>query len=217
VLADPPRYANGTARLAFEIVGFRAVSGAEIEEATALFRRRAAISRADRPYSSREEFAIGIYQLELRDAQRKAFARRKSAIPTLRNPLDASRHERDDVGGEGDGFGVIVGGEIALEEWDGFKIKDYPMRRRADQDLCARILAKSPGRKRGRPPIGAQAMSDKERKQRQRQLREQLRLLKEGLDENCRAGNLDDSGRDRGQLDRGGSRPEPVIAQAPRD
>src|SRR5262249_8364745 len=158
-------------------------SRAEIEEATALFRRRTAISRADWPCSSREEFAIGVYQLELRDATRKAFARRnarfprvpaeydrdtalgKAAIPTLRNPLGgvASGHEQEgyDVGG---GVGVIVDVKLAREEWDGFNVEDYSMPTfgPADQDLCARILAKLPDKKRGRPPIGGQAMSDKE-------------------------------------------------------
>src|SRR5262249_18048237 len=37
-----------------------------------------------------------------------------------------------------------------------------------DRELLARILAKSPGRKRGRPPIGDSAMTDAERKRRER-------------------------------------------------
>ena len=76
-------------RLAFEVAGSRPVSQAEIEEAAELFRRRNAIHKVEEPYSSVEEFALGIRVMEMADARRKALKR------TLRRMV-AEAHNPDE-------------------------------------------------------------------------------------------------------------------------
>ena len=143
----------------------------------------------------RYEGKAAYFWSELEDAKRKAYSRRRARFPYVPTEYDrdtavgetaiptpwdelggaSSWHEQEgfDLGqDDGDGFGVIVQGaiEIAREEWERFVVTGHPMPTivPADQKLCARILAKSPGRKRGRPPINGKAMTDAERKQRQR-------------------------------------------------
>jgi hypothetical protein len=136
------------------------------------------------------------FRAALAEAERKAYARRRARFPYVPEKYDrdtvkgraaiptpwdelggqASWHEADgfELGGDygGDPGGVIVQGapSIAREEWDGMEVEEYdmPYVSAADQALLARILAKSPGRKRGRPPVNGKAMTDAERQRRHR-------------------------------------------------
>src|SRR5262249_34650095 len=120
------------------------------------------------------EYASGVYALELAANKDKAYTRRMTRMPYVPAEYDADTsagkaalrppaaqracaHEGANLGGrdDGAGFGVIVQGavEIAREEWRGFQVEDHdmPYISRADRELLERILAKSPGRSRGRP------------------------------------------------------------------
>jgi hypothetical protein len=181
------------ARERFEDAGWRPVSDAEIAEATELFQRIRAARRAgsDLPYHSKAEFASGIYALEMADAYRKCHTRRVeygapgvSAEDKTRKNSDGAwvkaEVEKDCDGGWAKAYGPIrqeqfVG--IAHDEWDGFHIENPPPAAEIsteDRKLCARILAKSPGRKVGRPPDGERKMTDAERQQKRRA---KLRLI----------------------------------------
>jgi len=121
----------------------------------------------------RRDFAAQIYRLELADSKRKARGRRAERMPFVRQAYDADTaageaaiptpwellsayaepvHD-DDV----DTVGCITGLEVNLEfeEMNGFQIFENPMAYLVspeDRTLLDRILSKSPGRPRGRPP-----------------------------------------------------------------
>ena len=148
-ILPPPGSPPFKYRPAFMVAGWRPVSQAEEAEAS----RRSAIHRVDWEYPSpREplalgEFASGVHQLEMRDACR--WCR--------------------------DGRGIWVQGAqpISAEEWGphGYSVSSLPdglMLTREDRELLARILKKSPGRNRGRPPIGERAMTEAKRQRRSR-------------------------------------------------
>jgi hypothetical protein len=147
-------------RLPFLIAGSRPVSKAEIAEATRLFQRRKATARARKEpepnlenltYSEPRnraghyaewppKYATGICALEMRDAC--ALIRDGRGVWVQRRPED---------------------------EWtgaDGYSIEqlsDALTLSREDRELLTRILAKSPGRNRGRQPMGDSAMTTAER------------------------------------------------------
>jgi len=140
-------------RLAFMVAGSRPVSAAEENEARELFRRRNASRLRSQKigsfwfceHSSVEEYASGVCALEMRDPK---LVKRNGVWTQMRRP-------------------------IAGEEWAsrGYTVNSLPdglMLSREERELLARILAKSPGRNRGRPPIGERAMTAAERKQRSR-------------------------------------------------
>ena len=140
-------------RLAFMVAGSRPVSAAEENEARELFRRRNASRLRSQKigsfwfceHSSVEEYASGVCALEMRDPK---LVKRNGVWTQMRRP-------------------------IAGEEWAsrGYTVNSLPdglMLSREERELLARILAKSPGRNRGRPPIGESAMTAAERKRRSR-------------------------------------------------
>jgi hypothetical protein len=165
-------------------------------QAAALALTRADFERARLDYLAwlKERYGgkAAYFWSELADAKRKAYSRRTARFPhvpaeydrdTMRgeaaipSPLIIGSWDEQngfDLGDDNDtkGFGVIAQPTtgIAREEWDGFEVSHHPMPTivPADQRLCARILDKSPGRNRGRPPINLRAMTDAERKRRQR-------------------------------------------------
>ena len=146
-------------RLAFMVAGWRPVSQAEEVEARELFRRRNTVHRVNKEpepdldnlrYSpprqglALEDYASSVCWLEARSG----LVKRNGVWTQMRRP-------------------------IAGEEWDsrGYTVNSLPdglMLSREERELLARILAKSPGRNRGRPPIGERAMTAAERKQRSR-------------------------------------------------
>jgi hypothetical protein len=156
-LIPPPGSPPFAYRPAFEIAGKRPVSAAEDTEARLHSLRRAARHRADvrhprpqreargiySPMLSSEQYACGVFALETADARTKAFTRAIWLTPDAANAYGAWRqgappftHEEWERGGERC-FGVET-------------MPDTPST--ADREMMARILAKSPGRKRGRPP-----------------------------------------------------------------
>lgn len=167
-------------RRAFEAAGWRPVSRAEAEEARLLCLRRAVLQKADTPYRTSEEFAVGVYQLELHDARRKSFSRCVTSMPVAENTW--ARHLTDSrtVTGDSDnGVAASLGPwrpgapAISAEEWEsrGHGIEAIPnslLVSREARELLGRILEKSPGRKRGRPRKGGKAMSSTERSRRHR-------------------------------------------------
>jgi hypothetical protein len=146
-------------RLAFMVAGWRPVSKAEKVEARELFRRRNTVHRVNKEpepdldnlrYSpprqglALEDYASGVCWLEARSGLVK-------------------RH----------GVWTQMGRPIAGEEWAsrGYTVSSLPdglMLSREERELLARILAKSPGRKRGRPLIGEQPLNALQRKRRER-------------------------------------------------
>jgi hypothetical protein len=175
------------ARERFEAAGWRPVSDAEIAEAKELFRRIRAARRAgaDLPYRSKAEFAAGIYALEMRDAYQKCHTRRveygaagvlSKEDKTRKNSDGAwvkTAKEKDRDTGWARAYGPTRQETqfIAHDEWGGFHIENpHPSVDISTEDrkLCARILAKSPGRPVGRPPEGERAMTDAERQQKRR-------------------------------------------------
>jgi hypothetical protein len=121
-----------------------------------------------------EEYACGICLLERMDAREKAFTRSRSGMPIAgacaRRLVGSPVAPAGDDNGSTPGYGPWQQGArpIALDEWKahGFSVKTIPeglIIEREDRDLCARILAKSPGRSRGRPPIGDKATTGAER------------------------------------------------------
>ena len=194
-------------RPAFEVMGRRPVSMEEVEEARKLFWRRTAIHRGDRPTSPdygapdsysggsflpprpqqkrrpprTEEFACGIYALEMREARQKAFTRSQSGIPTADDAY--ARHlagspvvPAGEDNGSTPGYGLWQQGALPIcrDEWDarGHDVETVPKRlilSPEDRGLAARVLAKSPGRNRGRPPSnGLWSMTNTERSRRHR-------------------------------------------------
>jgi hypothetical protein len=166
---------------AFDLATWRPETPAEQEEGREIYRRWA-LWRADRPYSSRAEYACGIYQLELQDAKRMACARRST--------------------------GVLVRANFISDWEDGFGIKRYTMLQISAEDraLLGHILAQS--RKRGRPPVGDVPMTEAER---QRRRREKLKLFAgvepEENHADPRAGDRVERERGAGTVDRGRARP----------
>jgi hypothetical protein len=169
----------------FLIAGWRPVSQAEEDEARELFRQRDAMRRVDREYRSPQEFASGIYGLEIRDAREKAFSRR-----VYRAPIADDAYARGYMAALGpkaqtdNGLAAAIGPwrqgapPISHDEWDGrgYSVSSLPdglMLAREDRELLARILEQSPGRARGRPPVLAErgAMTTAERKRRSRALK----------------------------------------------
>ena len=146
-------------RLAFMVAGWRPVSQAEEVEARELFRRRNTVHRVNKEpepdldnlrYSpprqglALEDYASGVYGLEARSG----LVKRHGVWTQMRRP-------------------------IAGEEWEsrGYTVNSLPdglMLSREERELLARILAKSPGRKRGRPLIGEQPLNALQRKRRER-------------------------------------------------
>jgi hypothetical protein len=145
-------------RPAFRIAGRRPVSQAEIDEALELFRRRNAIHLVDEPYSSAEEFACGIYRLEMREARDKAFTRGERNGPRGIWAATKGAEEHDGTDGPGYLAPLRQGPQpISRDEWRarGYSVSGLPdglMLSREDRELLARVLAKSPGKSRGRPP-----------------------------------------------------------------
>jgi hypothetical protein len=151
-------------RPAFRIAGRRPVSQAEIDEARQLFRHRNAIHRADEPYSSVEEYACGVYRLEMREAREKAFARSCWTAPVAKDAY--ARTYMDGLGpkADSDNGAAALGAwqqgpqPISHDEWRarGYSVSsllDALTLSREDRELLARVLAKSPGKSRGRPPM----------------------------------------------------------------
>jgi hypothetical protein len=135
-------------RPAFQIAGWRPVSEQEQEEARGLFLRRNAPRR------------LGLHKIgsfwfcrhhNLSGEPRQGYAEGIYASEMA----DARALIRD-----------------GRSEWaQVYRVEQLPdglMLAREDQELLARILAKSPGKNRGRPPIGELAMTDAERKRRSR-------------------------------------------------
>jgi hypothetical protein len=149
-------------RLAFEVAGRRQVSRAENDEARRLFLQRAALRKFnvphDVPHDSRAEFAMGVSQLERLEAGRRAFNR--AVVPA--SPADGAAA----IGPWQQGAGAI-----SAEELSSYSVEALPdelIVSPETRSLLARILAKSPGRKRGRPPDGRRAMTDAERARKRR-------------------------------------------------
>jgi hypothetical protein len=166
-------------RPAFERAGERPVSRAEVEEAKELFFRRAAIRKANAgglegiPYDGVSEYACGVFALEMRDAKRKAFSR--STTSSLGKAAMGKGEEGDGTdNGAAPRFGPWRAGPlpIAYTEWRqmGFTVKRHPLSGITfeKRKMLERILAKSPGRPRGRPPLDGKAMTSAERSKRYR-------------------------------------------------
>ena len=167
-------------RTAFEITGSREVTPAEYEEARRLFLARIAVNRAEEeppknapgkigrvPYvraaAKGEEYALGVYALELEHAMMKA-GRKRAGIWSMGTP------------------------SLSYEDWGRVSAEDSAEDRFSVEDLncCGftpdelailsvhlRSLRPSgrelvPGRKRGRPPIHGKAMTNTERSRRHR-------------------------------------------------
>jgi hypothetical protein len=170
-------------RPAFEIAGSRAVSRAEYEEARRLFLARVAICRAqdERPRDAlgkvgrvpyvrlavkSEEYALGVYGLELEDAIRKAGRKRAGIWTMAPNPLS-----NEDWGKKRDGHEDRSAG-------DRFNIEDLTCCGFLPEEIAIlsahlRSLRPSgrrliPGRGRGRPSIHGKAMTSTERSRRHR-------------------------------------------------
>jgi hypothetical protein len=131
------------------VAGWRPVSQAEEAEARELFRRRNAHRRAAPQKIG--SFWFGCCSPE------------EVCAREMRDPKLVKHH----------GVWTQMRRPIAGEEWEsgGYTVSSLPdavMLAREDRELCARILAKSPGRNRGRPSIGERAMTAAERKRRNR-------------------------------------------------
>jgi hypothetical protein len=198
-IMPPPGSPPFAYRPVFEAEGRRRMSRAEAEEARRWLLHRVAIHKMDAPYASREEYAVGIYALEMRDGKRKVFTRSRAAMPLAGSgtvagdtgvaagigpwrsgapPLTRDELERgfgvlspDDAiqfhlkGDQGDGDLFLSRANVDLL----LRILANDLSQlTADRDLFARILAKSPGRKRGRPPTGERAMTNTERSRKHR-------------------------------------------------
>jgi hypothetical protein len=167
-------------RTAYEIAGSREVTRAEYEEARRLFLACIAVNRAEdeppkdapgkigrrpyvRPAAKSEEYALGIYGLELKHAISKS-GRKRAGIWSMGAP------------------------PLSHEDWgrgspdepaeDRFSVEDLNCCGFAPEELAIlsahlRSLRPSgrglvPGRKRGRPPIHGKAMTNTERSRRHR-------------------------------------------------
>lgn len=176
----PPGSPPFVFRQAFEAAGCRLVSRAELEEARLLFLRREAPRKADAPYYTSEEFAVGICQLELHHARQKLFSRRVISAPAAkdaraRHLIDSGTATSDCDNGVAASFGPWRPGALphSPEEWNsrGHSVKALPddlLLLLDARGVLERVLEKSPGRKRGRPPNGARAMSSAERSRKHR-------------------------------------------------
>jgi hypothetical protein len=165
----------------------RPLTQAELDEAELIAFRSRAAWRADMelPCDSFGEFAAGIYVLELRANKQNAF-RSSHWAPHL--PGTSGQADNEDGDGTDAGCAAAYGPTrpgahpLSHDEWAelGFSIEQArlptiegtyvrtPHISNEDRQMLARSLAKSPGRKRGRPPIGKRAMTDAERQQRRR-------------------------------------------------
>jgi hypothetical protein len=112
--------------------------------------------------------------LDMRDARSKACTRGVMRTPVAEDEwskylLGSPASTGDFDTGVAEAFGPTRPGvkPISNEEWErGYEVKGLPfdlILPRDTRDMLARILAKSPGRKRGRPPLGEKAMTSTER------------------------------------------------------
>jgi len=162
-IAAPKRWADQPVeippfkwRLAFIMDRSRPVSQAEEAEARELLRRRTATRRTDlhkigsfwfdRVPHAIEDYASSVCWQEMQAAH------------LVKGNGNIWRHAKQ---------------PFSHEEWAklGCKVSSLPdglMPSREDRELMARVLAKSPGRNRGRPPLGESAMTGAERVARHR-------------------------------------------------
>jgi hypothetical protein len=120
-------------------------------------------------------FAAGIYHSEMADARRKAFTRSIHRTPVAndayaREMTSGAAYSDDKDNGCAVSFGPWRQGPLPIshDEWraHGYHIESIPaglIPPRKDRELAARILAKSPGRPVGRPPLNGRAMTGAER------------------------------------------------------
>src|SRR5262249_14009084 len=158
-------------RLAFILDGSRPVSKAEIAEATRLFQRRKATARA------RKEPEPNLENLTYSEPRNRA-GHYAEWPPEYAAGICALERDRGVV--KRNGIWTVAQQPFSHEEWAtlGCRVSSLPdglMPSREDRELLARVLAKSPGRNRGRPSIGDRAMTNAEKVAKHR-LKKKLQL-----------------------------------------
>jgi hypothetical protein len=145
---------------------------------------------ARRPSRPKElaEFASGIFWLELRGNKAKAFRRASTvAMPVERGDVVGRAGWQGDADhGIAPSRGAYQPGPqpVSREEWEkaGYHLERLPtafLVSPEDRELLDTILAQSPGRKRGRPPMDDKAMTDTERAARYQASLKRLHSMKD--------------------------------------